>query len=75
VKRFYDDPKYSIFLISLRAGGVGLNLTCANHALLVDPWWNPAVYLIIYYSLGKTKPLKEFIELAKRKKLQLPNLS
>jgi SNF2 family DNA or RNA helicase len=30
-------------LVSLKAGGVGLNLVIANHILLVDPWWNPAV--------------------------------
>ena len=31
------------FLISLKAGGTGLNLTAANYVLLLDPWWNPAV--------------------------------
>lgn len=30
-------------MISLKSGGVGLNLIVANHAFLVDPWWNPAV--------------------------------
>ncbi|MGC0274447.1 SNF2-related protein [Pseudactinotalea sp. Z1739] len=35
-----DDP---VFLISLKAGGVGLNLTMADYAVLADPWWNPAV--------------------------------
>eukprot|EP01017_Pseudomicrothorax_dubius_P040171 TRINITY_DN6249_c0_g2_i2.p1 TRINITY_DN6249_c0_g2~~TRINITY_DN6249_c0_g2_i2.p1 ORF type:complete len:151 (+),score=34.25 TRINITY_DN6249_c0_g2_i2:674-1126(+) len=32
-----------VILITLRAGGVGLNLTMANHFVLIDPWWNPAV--------------------------------
>ena len=32
-----------MFLISLKAGGTGLNLTAADHVFLVDPWWNPAV--------------------------------
>ena len=32
-----------VMLISLRAGGTGLNLTAADHVFLVDPWWNPAV--------------------------------
>src|SRR5699024_4520054 len=32
-----------VFLISLKAGGVGLNLTMADYAILADPWWNPAV--------------------------------
>ena len=31
------------FLISLKAGGTGLNLTAANYVVLLDPWWNPAV--------------------------------
>ena len=32
-----------VFLISLKAGGVGLNLTAADYVYIVDPWWNPAV--------------------------------
>lgn len=40
---FQSDPKKSVFLISLKAGGYGLNLTAADHVLLLDPWWNPAV--------------------------------
>ncbi len=43
VDGFQDDPNVPYFLISLRAGGVGLNLTAADHVILVDPWWNPAV--------------------------------
>lgn len=43
VDRFQDDPETSFFLISLKAGGVGLNLTAADYVLLYDPWWNPAV--------------------------------
>ncbi len=34
---------YRVFLISLKAGGVGLNLTAADYVYIVDPWWNPAV--------------------------------
>jgi len=37
------NSKYNIFLISLKAGGVGLNLTSARSAILFEPWWNPAV--------------------------------
>ena len=43
IKSFNTNPKVRIFLISLKAGGVGLNLTAGNHCLVVDPWWNPAV--------------------------------
>jgi SNF2 family DNA or RNA helicase len=44
VKQFQDtNSKYDVFLISLKAGGVGLNLTSATNAILFEPWWNPAV--------------------------------
>lgn len=40
---FQNDPKLPFFLISLKAGGVGLNLTAADYVIHLDPWWNPAV--------------------------------
>jgi SNF2 family DNA or RNA helicase len=43
VRRFQDETGPPVFLISLRAGGLGLNLTAADHVFLLDPWWNPAV--------------------------------
>jgi SNF2 family DNA or RNA helicase len=43
IERFQNDPKCRVFLISLKAGGVGLNLTAADYVYIVDPWWNPAV--------------------------------
>ena len=43
VKSFQEDESVKIFLISLKAGGVGLNLTKAEYVFLLDPWWNPAV--------------------------------
>ncbi len=43
VDRFQNDPEIPIFLISLKAGGLGLNLTAAEYVYLLDPWWNPAV--------------------------------
>lgn len=43
VDRFQTDPACKLFLISLKAGGVGLNLTAADYVFLLDPWWNPAV--------------------------------
>jgi SNF2 family DNA or RNA helicase len=42
VQQFQEDPNIKAFLISLKAGGVGLNLTVADYVYLVDPWWNPA---------------------------------
>lgn len=42
VDRFQNDPKLPVFLISLKAGGVGLNLTAADYCFILDPWWNPA---------------------------------
>jgi len=43
VERFQNDPKCKLFLVSLKAGGQGLNLTAAEYVFLLDPWWNPAV--------------------------------
>ena len=43
VDRFQNDPAVPFFLISLKAGGVGLNLTAADYVIHIDPWWNPAV--------------------------------
>jgi SNF2 family DNA or RNA helicase len=43
VDRFQNDPTITVFLISLKAGGVGLNLTGADTVIHFDPWWNPAV--------------------------------
>lgn len=43
VKQFQEDKKTRVFLISIKAGGVGLNLTEADYVFILDPWWNPAV--------------------------------
>lgn len=43
VQSFQNDPLCRVFLISLKAGGTGLNLTEADYIYLIDPWWNPAV--------------------------------
>ena len=43
VQKFQDDPRIPVFLISLKAGGTGLNLTGADTVIHFDPWWNPAV--------------------------------
>ncbi|QQL49406.1 DEAD/DEAH box helicase [Mucilaginibacter ginkgonis] len=42
VEQFQDDESTRVFLISLKAGGVGLNLTSADYVFILDPWWNPA---------------------------------
>ena len=43
VNAFQNDPTVPLFLVSLKAGGTGLNLTAADYVFLLDPWWNPAV--------------------------------
>jgi SNF2 family DNA or RNA helicase len=43
VKSFQEDPNSRLFLLSLKAGGIGLNLTAADTVILFDPWWNDAV--------------------------------
>jgi len=43
IQSFQNDETVRVFLISLKAGGVGLNLTAADYVYIVDPWWNPAV--------------------------------
>jgi len=61
LKSFEDDDTVKVFLISLKAGGVGLNLTSANHVFLLDPWWNPATEdqaIDRVHRLGQTKPVE-----------------
>ncbi|MCB0316932.1 MAG: SWF/SNF helicase family protein, partial [Calditrichaeota bacterium] len=43
IHNFQDNPGINAFLISLKAGGLGLNLTAADYVIHLDPWWNPAV--------------------------------
>jgi len=43
VEKFNEDPDCKVFLMSIKAGGVGLNLTSASYVLILDPWWNPFV--------------------------------
>ncbi len=60
VDRFQHDPGVSIFLVSLKAGGTGLNLTAADHVFLFDPWWNPAVEQQAFdraHRIGQDKPV------------------
>jgi superfamily II DNA or RNA helicase len=58
VDRFNNDESVSVFLISLKAGGTGLNLTGADYVIHYDPWWNPAVEdqaTDRAYRIGQTK--------------------
>lgn len=58
--RFDSDPACRILIISLKAGGVGINLTVANHVFLMDPWWNTAVEkqaIDRVHRIGQTKPI------------------
>eukprot|EP00931_Biecheleriopsis_adriatica_P089973 TRINITY_DN64028_c0_g1_i1.p1 TRINITY_DN64028_c0_g1~~TRINITY_DN64028_c0_g1_i1.p1 ORF type:complete len:1219 (+),score=284.44 TRINITY_DN64028_c0_g1_i1:79-3657(+) len=58
---FNDDPSMKIILISLKAGGEGLNLQVANHVFLLDPWWNPACEMQAIqraHRIGQTKKVQ-----------------
>lgn len=60
VDRFQGDPAVPFFLISLKAGGFGLNLTAADYVLHLDPWWNPAVEMQASdraHRIGQEKPV------------------
>ena len=87
VDTFQTDDGIKVFLISLKAGGVGLNLTAAEYVYLVDPWWNPAVEqqaidrthrigqtakIFAYRMICKDTVEEKIIELQQRKK-QLAN--
>jgi superfamily II DNA or RNA helicase len=60
VERFQRDPDCLLFLVSLKAGGLGLNLTAAEYVFLLDPWWNPAVEAQAIdrtHRIGQTRPV------------------
>jgi SNF2 family DNA or RNA helicase len=60
VAEFQNNPDKRLFLISLKAGGTGLNLTAADYVFLLDPWWNPAVEAQAVdraYRIGQTRPV------------------
>jgi len=85
VNRFQESANVPVFLISLKAGGVGLNLTAADYVFLLDPWWNPAIEaqaidrahrigqqnkVIIYKFISRNTVEEKILEL-QRHKLQL----
>jgi SNF2 family DNA or RNA helicase len=60
VQEFQKTNVPSVFLISLKAGGVGLNLTAADYVFIADPWWNPAAEAQARdrsHRIGQTKPV------------------
>ena len=60
VDRFQSDPTVPFFLLSLKAGGMGLNLTAADYVIHLDPWWNPAVEMQAAdraHRIGQDKPV------------------
>ena len=60
VDTFQTDSSIPFFLISLKAGGVGLNLTAADYVIHIDPWWNPAVEMQATdrtHRIGQDKPV------------------
>ncbi|MFT5193430.1 MAG: non-specific serine/threonine protein kinase [Candidatus Promineifilaceae bacterium] len=60
IDAFQNDPDIPFFLISLKAGGVGLNLTAADYVIHIDPWWNPAVEMQATdrtHRIGQDKPV------------------
>ena len=60
VEHFQSDDKCGVFLISLKAGGLGLNLTAADYVFILDPWWNPAVETQAIdraHRVGQTRPV------------------
>jgi SNF2 family DNA or RNA helicase len=63
VDAFQKDGSKRVFLISLKAGGVGLNLTSADYVFLLDPWWNPAVErqaIDRTHRIGQTRPVTAY---------------
>lgn len=84
IQRFQHDEQTRVFLISLKAGGIGLNLTAADYVYIVDPWWNPAVEqqaIDRTHRIGQTKNIfayrlickdsieEKMLELQERKRL------
>ncbi|KAJ3054234.1 DNA repair protein rad16 [Rhizophlyctis rosea] len=61
IQKFMTDPEVTVFLVSLKAGGVALNLTEASRVFVMDPWWNPAVEDQAFdriHRLGQYRPIK-----------------
>jgi SNF2 family DNA or RNA helicase len=87
VELFQQNPEIQVFLISLKAGGVGLNLTAADYVFLLDPWWNPAAenqaidrshrigqtHTVIVYKFISQNTVEEKILKMQQNKIRLAN--
>ena len=87
IEEFQEDPEKKIFLISLKAGGVGLNLTAADYIFITDPWWNPAAEMqaisrahrigqdkkVFVYRFISENSIEEKIQQLQEKKSKLAN--
>lgn len=84
IKKFQNEETNCVFLISLKAGGVGINLTAADYVILFDPWWNPAIEaqaiarshrigqqnrVIAYKFIAKDTVEDKILEMQNRKKM------
>ena len=70
--RFNEDPDIKVLLVSLKTGGVALNLTVANYVYIMDPWWNPAAEMQAIdrvHRIGQNK--REDIEVAREKTISV----
>jgi SNF2 family DNA or RNA helicase len=68
IKKFESDASIPVFLISMKAGGFGLNLTAADYCILLDPWWNPAVEQQAVdraHRIGQSRPVFVYKMIAK----------
>ncbi len=89
VRRFQEDPNIRVFLISLKAGGLGLNLTAADYVILYDPWWNPAAEhqaidrahrigqdknVFVYKMISQGSVEEKILELQKKKEVLVSQL-
>ena len=68
VDKFNNSPEIPVFLLSLKAGGTGLNLTSADTVIIYDPWWNPATELQAAdrtHRIGQTRTVRSIKLLVK----------
>ncbi len=89
VAKFQHSDSYPVFLISLKAGGTGINLTAADYVIHYDPWWNPAVesqatdrayrigqknHLFVYKLITRNSIEEKIVELQKKKQALADNI-